>query len=245
MNKPLIGVTMGISPLPGIDQRTKIVRVSNYYAMALEAAGGIGIHLPLATPALCAGLIPRLDGLILSGGGDIPAHVFNEPLHPASNPISMERWNSECLWLASAVNRSLPVLGICLGMQVMNVAAGGSIIQDIPELLPGAILHQTEGKDGLHPVRIQKSSKLYAWAGKKEYVETTSHHHQAIKEVGAPYRPVAWTEDGIIEAIENPEKSFMIGVQWHPERNPEQPDWVLQAFVVACSQRLPGPDKRI
>ncbi len=241
MKKPLIGVTMGISSLPGIDQRTKIVRVSNYYAVALEAAGGIGIHLPLATPTLCADLLPRLDGLILSGGGDIPAHVFSEPQHPASHPISMERWDSECMWLASALKRPIPVLGICLGMQVMNVVAGGSIVQDIPELWPEAISHQTEGKDGLHPVRILESSTLYKWAGEKDHIETTSHHHQAIKEVGTPYRPVAWTEDGIIEAIENPEESFAIGVQWHPERHPEQPDWILQAFVSACKNATTRP----
>lgn len=234
--KPLIGITMGISNLPGIDQRTKMMRVSNYYAMALETAGGMGIHLPLATPALCADLMLQLDGLILSGGGDIPAHLMNEPQHPAAHPISMERWHSECRWLDAALNKPIPVLGICLGMQVMNVVAGGSILQDIPELWPDALCHQAEGKDALHPVRILESSTLYGWAGGKTSVVTNSHHHQAVKEVKAPYHPVAWTEDGIIEAIENPEASFVAGVQWHPERHPEQPDWIIQALVQACAE---------
>jgi len=226
---------MGISNLPGIDQRTKMTRVSNYYAMALEAAGGVGIHLPLATHVLCAALIPRLDGLILSGGGDIPAQALKEPLHHTSCPIQMERWESECLWLDAAMKQSIPILGICLGMQIMNVVAGGGIVQDIPELWPGAICHHAVGKDAMHSVRIQESSKVCAWAGGKTSVVTNSHHHQAIKDVKAPYRPVAWTEDGIIEAIEHPETAFMVGVQWHPERHPDQPDWILSAFVCACN----------
>jgi putative glutamine amidotransferase len=227
--KPLVGVTMAV------DVAEYRVHVLNYYAVALEKAGGTCVYLPLATPGLCAALMPRLDGLILSGGGDIPAHLLNESLHPASKPIPVERWESECLWLRTAMDHGKPVLGICLGMQIMCAAAGGSILQDIPSMLPDALPHRNPQEDALHTVRLTPGSRLAAWAGAEEKIVTSSHH-QAVRQIPAHYRATAHTPDGIVEGVERDGDDFMVGAQWHPERNPEQPDWLIRAFVDACER---------
>lgn len=227
MNKPLIGVTMAV------DVPEQRVRVMNHYAVALEAAGADCVYLPLGTPGLCASIIRRLDGLILSGGGDIPAHMLGEPLDPASKPIPRERWDSECLWLNTALEHHKPVLGICLGMQVMCVAAGGSIHQDIPRRFPNALPHRSTLEDALHPVRFTGTSRLARLARQDEAIVTSSHH-QALRSVPPIYQITASTADGIVEGIEHTQETFVVGVQWHPERNPGQPDWLLLGFTAAC-----------
>ena len=230
MNRPLIGVTMAL------DVPECRMRVMNHYATALERAGADCVYLPLATPALCASMVPRLDGLILSGGGDIPEHMLHEPLHPASKPIPRERWDSECRWLNTALAREIPVLGVCLGMQILCVAAGGTILQDIPSQRPGALAHRSDREDLLHPVHIDKGSRLAHFARTEEALVTSSHH-QAVINVPSPYGVTARTPDGIIEGIEREGNAFVVGAQWHPERNPGQPDWLLLGFTAACAAR--------
>jgi gamma-glutamyl-gamma-aminobutyrate hydrolase PuuD len=188
----------------------------------------------LASAEICEVLLGRLDGIILSGGNDIPPEALNEPAHPKVEALPTERWESERLWLSTALAMDKPLLGICLGMQIMNVAAGGKMIQDIPDQRPGSLVHGTPSRMHRHEVTLAPGTRLAEFSPATT-VEITSSHHQAIVNVPHPYRLAATCSDGVIEALEHPDRDFAIGVQWHPERDPNQPDWLLQAFVRHCA----------
>lgn len=241
--KPFIGVTSDFHEelLEGRPWNSN--RLLTSYSDALVAAGGIPVILPLASPEIVEGLLSRLDGLILSGGNDIPPDALGEPPHPKAEPMPLRRWDSECLWLDWAVRLNVPVLGICLGMQVMNVVAGGKMIQDIPDLLPNSLVHGTPNRLHRHQVEIAPSSRLAALAPALK-IEITSSHHQAVRDVPPPYQVTARSEDGVIEAIEDPRHEFHVGVQWHPERDILQPNWLLQGFVRHCATQRSGSDSR-
>jgi putative glutamine amidotransferase len=204
------------------------------YSDAIVAADGIPVVLPLAAPEVCEAMLGRLDGIILSGGDDIPAEVLGEPAHPKVKPLPIARWESERLWLTKTLEMDRPLLGICLGMQVMNVVAGGRMIQDISDQRPGSLVHGTPSRLHRHEVEFVRGTRLAELAPART-VEITSSHHQGIGDVPLPYRLAATSPDGLIEAMEHPDKDFVIGVQWHPERDPNQPDWLLQAFVRHCA----------
>ena len=231
--KPIIGVTSDLVVETNQGRPWNSNRLLISYSEAVIAAGGIPVVLPLASPEICDPMLGRLDGIILSGGNDIPAEVLGEPPHPKIEPLPIERWESERLWLTAALTMDKPVLGICLGMQVMNVVAGGKMIQDIPDQRPGSLVHGTPTRLHRHTIEISPATRLAELAPARS-VEITSSHHQAIRDVPPPYRLAATSPDGLVEAIEHPDKNFVIGVQWHPERDPNQPDWLLQAFVRHC-----------
>ncbi|GMV90822.1 MAG: gamma-glutamyl-gamma-aminobutyrate hydrolase [Candidatus Hydrogenedentota bacterium] len=240
--KPLIGVTSEF--LPGVLQGVpwNANHLLSSYCTGVIHAGGLPIILPTAEPGIVEPILDRLDGIILSGGNDdIPAHLLGEPQHPASVPLPMERWESETRWLEGAMALEKPILGICLGMQVMNVVAGGGMIQDIPDQRPGSGTHGDESRMLRHEVAIQRETRLAALAP-SERITITSSHHQAIREVPSGFRLAAVSDDGIIEAMERTDREFVIGVQWHPERDPSQPNWLLLAFIRHCSlaSSIPG-----
>lgn len=234
--KPLIGITGELEePLENGRPWGTQGLLENYHS-AVHAAGGMAVTLPLAEDGVCEPLLRRLDGLILSGGlPDIPAEILNEEQHPASNPMPIRRWHSEVHWFDTAVELGMPILGICFGMQLMHVLSGGKMIQDIPDQHEDA--HDHAGPDYMHQhdVIIEPGTKLAELAPALR-TPITSAHHQAIKGVQPPYRVAARSEDGIIEAIEDPTDPFRIGVQWHPERSVKQPDWLLAAFAAHCAQ---------
>lgn len=232
--KPLIGITSDLIVKTNQGRPWNSSQLLTSYTAAVEMAGGAAVILPLASPATCESILARLDGIILSGGNDIPSEVLGEPAHPKVNPLPLARWDSERLWLNTALAADKPVLGICLGMQIMNVVAGGKMIQDIPDQRPGSLVHGTPSRLHRHPVEIINGTHL-SELGSAGMVEITSSHHQAIVDVPPPYRLAATSPDGLIEAIEHAEKDFVIGVQWHPERDPVQPDWLLQGFVRYCA----------
>ncbi len=240
--KPIIGITSEFLPntLQGRPWNANSILAS--YCSGVANAGGLPVILPTADAPNVEQTLQRLDGLILSGGNDdIPASVLGEPQHPASVPLPMERWESECLWLKGALSVDMPLLGICLGMQVMNVVAGGGMIQDIPTACPNARLHGDESRMLRHEVQLVEETKLAGLAPGLCHTVTSSHH-QAIREVPAGFRLAASSDDGIIEAIERPDRDFVIGVQWHPEREPSPPNWLMAAFVQHCATRVaPAP----
>lgn len=194
------------------------------YMWAVERAGGV--PLPLS-PALGAESLRRLvgmiDGLVLSGGEDVHPARYGEEPHPALGSVSPERDAMETAALAGALERDLPVLAICRGLQLLNVAWGGTLFQDLPAQRPGPLEHRqrAEPERSWHTVTVAPGSRLHTVAGAAE-LPVNSFHHQGIRRLAAGLREVAWSEDGLIEGVEAEGEGWVVGVQWHPERGPAE-----------------------
>jgi putative glutamine amidotransferase len=220
MNRPLIGVSTSVT----IATYPERAYVNGAYLQAVQQAGGVPIPLPpqLAADAL-AELMKRIDGLLLTGGGDVDPARFSEAPHATTAGVSEARDRLEIDLTQWAVAERVPLLAICRGAQVLNVALGGSLYQDVPSD-PGSPLDhgQTARQDGArslpaHRVKVQDGSRLAGILGALE-VEVNSFHHQAIKRLGQGLNDVAWAPDSIIEGIELDDGArFAVGVQWHPE----------------------------
>ncbi len=220
MARPVIGITASIDHRgPAYGETYSLTRK---YAEGVLRAGGTPLIVPhnLDEEALHA-VLGRLDGVLLSGGGDIDPALFSEETHPATCGIEPDRDRVELTLVRWLVERDIPCLAICRGIQVLNVALGGTLVQDIPSQVPAAVPHsfdrQTTPRNYLaHLVKIDPSSQL-ARIMRLEVAQTNSWHHQAIKQVADRLRVTAVAPDGVIEAVEIPEQRFTIGVQWHPE----------------------------
>jgi putative glutamine amidotransferase len=219
---PLIGVTMSTTPDGPQGTTPPRAWLNNAYLRAVQQAGGVPVLLPshLDDRALDA-LWPRLDGILLTGGGDVdPSRFTSDARHPTVDLVSEARDRLEVAVTERALHDERPLLAICRGIQVLNVALGGSLYQDIASETGSAVAHsQAEPRDRpTHPVKVMgEGTRLGATLGAPE-VEVNSMHHQAIKRLGRGLREVAWAPDGIIEGVEIPEASALVlGVQWHPE----------------------------
>jgi putative glutamine amidotransferase len=212
---PLIGVTASIT----VDKQPERAYVNSAYLRAVQRAGGVPVLLP---PQLGAGardvLWNGLAGLLLTGGGDIDPARFGEPRHPSVYEVSAERDSLELDLATRAVDDGLPLFAICRGIQVLNVALGGSLYQDIPSDPGSLIAHsQTEPRHvATHPVKIEPGTRLATITG-AHTLDVNSMHHQAIKAVGRGLVTTATAPDGIVEAVESTDGRFVVGVQWHPE----------------------------
>ena len=195
-------------------------RIADAYVNAVVNAGGAPVLIPLTNDSrVLDEILSKIDGLILSGGGDIHASFFNESVHPSVESCDLERDSYELYVIRKAVEKQMPVLGICRGQQALNVALGGSLIQDIPSQLPESTIRHNQAEErhiATHDVRIDPSSKLYQWL-KQETIPVNSFHHQAVKNLAPGLETAATSEDGIIEAVESTEGKSILGVQWHPE----------------------------
>ncbi|HZS10351.1 MAG TPA: gamma-glutamyl-gamma-aminobutyrate hydrolase family protein [Blastocatellia bacterium] len=213
--RPLIGITTRLDPA----ENTYYLR--RYYAEAVAAAGGVPVYIPLiADKEYLRALSARLDGLMLSGSNsDLDPVMYGEEPQPRLGSVIPERDETDLLLLEIAEERRLPVLGICFGMQSLNVARGGSLIQDIESQVPGAFKHE-QGRPAdrpSHGLKIEADSLLAQLAG-REVTRVNSSHHQAVKDVGNNLRVIARAHDGVIEAvIDTRPDRFVLGVQWHPE----------------------------
>ncbi|MDX2044226.1 MAG: gamma-glutamyl-gamma-aminobutyrate hydrolase family protein [Acidobacteriota bacterium] len=213
-NRPLIGITERLNA-----EDTFYLR--RYYSEAVEAAGGIPIHIPLIPRRdYLAALCDRLDGLVLSGSNsDLDPALFGEEPHTKLGPVVPERDQTDLLLLELAEAFAMPVLAICFGMQSLNVARGGTLIQDIESHIANPIKHE-QGQSYARPshsVRLEADSLLAQLAG-TESVRVNSSHHQAVAKVGRNLRVIATAPDGVIEAvIDDRADRFVLGVQWHPE----------------------------
>jgi len=209
----------------GLLRPASVVRCA--YTRAVRQAGALPVLLPNLPRAVDAdALLARLDGLLLSGGGDIDPACWGEPRHPALGHVDPARDAFEIALLRAALRRDLPVLGICRGIQVMAVAAGGDLWQDIPAQLPDNIGHNQSGArhEASHAVAVAPESRLARMLGVRggaddnsSRIRVNSIHHQAVRQCGTAFVPAAWSDDGIIEALIAPDARWMVGVQWHPE----------------------------
>ncbi|HLT59076.1 MAG: gamma-glutamyl-gamma-aminobutyrate hydrolase family protein [Limnochordales bacterium] len=189
------------------------------YIRAVAAAGGVPVLIPPAwDPELLGAALERVDGLVLTGGVDVdPARYGQEP-HPQLGRVDPE-WDDLDVTVARlALARDVPVLGICRGMQVLNVAAGGTLYQDIPSQVPGALAHQQSAprEEASHGVAVQDGSRLHGVLA-AAHLAVNSFHHQAVLAVAPGFQATAHAPDGIIEGIEGVAHRFALGVQWHPE----------------------------
>jgi putative glutamine amidotransferase len=194
--------------------------LNSAYVRSVLAAGGVPVMLsPLMGPAYAARALDGVDGLVLTGGEDMDPAWYQAAAHPKANPPSRERDLFELAIFAAARERELPVLGICRGIQVLNVALGGTLWQDLPSERPGEVNHNPETARGerTHLVRLEPGSLTARALGGTE-IRVNSFHHQAIRELAPKLVATGWTEDGVIEAVEGaPGQPWLLAVQWHPE----------------------------
>ena len=240
--KPLILVSVDCQDLPSRRGPVKTVTLTANYAQAVLDAGGIPWLFPYTTnAAVLDQAVAAVDGLLLSGGDfDIDPDLFGEPPHPKLGKIVPERTATESALLERAEGRKIPVLGICGGMQLMNVSRGGTLYQDLPSQKEAVLEHQQPQAKKLpgHRITIQAESQLSKITGKTE-IGVNSTHHQAVKTPGRDLIVSAEAPDGVVEAIEDPLYSFYLGVQWHPEAMPEHHQKALyQAFIAACEGQI-------
>jgi putative glutamine amidotransferase len=227
--RPRIGITMRI------ELETNRFYLARYYSEAVEAAGGLPVHIPLIPSAdFVNGVMSSLDGLLLPGSdSDMDPLRYGRDPHPRLGSVHPEKDETDLLTLAAAEEQAMPVLAICFGLQSLNVSRGGTLIQDIESQHPAAIKHQQGAPRDRHShrVRLLEGSRLHQLA-QAENAPVNSHHHQAIETVGRELVATAWASDGIIEAVEDPRGDrFVVGVQWHPELGWEKDDLSRALFV--------------
>ncbi len=215
----LIGVTSETKVVPRAGRDAPASIIAMYYLEAIRRAGGTPVVVPPGPPDFIYGLASRLDGLVLSGGGDVdPSRYDRDPIDQVYG-VDEARDTTELALVDAALSLSLPTLAICRGMQVVNVAMGGTLIQDIATERPDSLVHWApDTQFDLHqPVTVDSSTELASVLGSSE-VKVNSIHHQAVDALGDGLAAVAWAEDGIIEGMSYEGDWPLLAVQWHPER---------------------------
>lgn len=235
---PVIGLSSYLEPARWGAWEAPAAVLSARYLDQLRQAGGVPVLLP-PVPGIAAA-VGRLDALILTGGGDVDPARYGEPRHPRTARVSAQRDEAELGLLAAALAAGIPVLGICRGLQVLNVACGGTLRQHLP---PEAGHITAPGTFGSHPVRLAPGSRLARILGSPEpALAVPTSHHQAIERLGDGLVASAWAADGVIEAVEaTPGRyPFLLAVQWHPEAGDDAR--LMAAFVAAA--RVPAAQRR-
>jgi gamma-glutamyl-gamma-aminobutyrate hydrolase PuuD len=216
MSHPLIGLNCDV-----IVRETgeEALRLNWAYAEGVLRAGGLPAPLaPVEGEERIAEQLRGLDALVLTGGDDYDPALYGQERHAATRLVHPRRGRYDVALARAAVRRGLPLLGICGGAQLLNIALGGSLVQDVPSLRPGPIRHApSPGGQVFHGVRVEAGSRLAGIVG-AGMLETNSSHHQALDRVAGGLRAVAWSEDGLIEAAEGTGEGFHLAIQWHPER---------------------------
>lgn len=234
MTKPIIGIGSDILATPG--KRDRVFAYTSYIE-SLRRAGAVPVLIP-PQPENAADLVESLDGIVLAGGGDCDPAVYGEEPHPSVEPMDPRRQDNDLTLARIARDRGIPTLGICLGVQIMNIVAGGRIIQDIDSQAGTSIVHASVPEDrARHDVRVEDGTRLAAILGARTF-NVNSSHHQAIRSAGQGLRVTAQAPDGIIEGLEDPAHPFYVGVQWHPEDMPgeESAATIFRAFVEAARE---------
>ena len=240
MRKPLIAIQAQKLP----DE--KFYRMPVKYTAAIFAHGGIPLILPLiAADDYLDQIWPVLDGLVLSGcHSDLNPERYGEAPHPSLGPVSEERDRFDWLLLRRAHQDQIPLLGICRGFQSLNVFRGGNLMQDVASELATAIDHDVDdpARTYAHGVRLAPDTILNP-TKREVHVQVNSEHHQAVRVPGGDLKPIAWSEDGLIEAVQGEDPGhYVVGLQWHPERThdlDELSQSIFRNFIQAVLERRP------
>jgi len=194
------------------------VALATLYPEAIERAGGIPVIVPLLRPEAIEALLERVDGVCLPGGPDLQPSTYGEEPHPRLGPTEPRVDAVELALVRAADRRNLPILGICRGMQALNVARGGTLHQHLPDLVGTSLNHRQaeHGSVTTHAVETAPRSRVRRALGGPK-LSVNSFHHQAVRTLGHELTATAWAEDGTIEAVEGPGSRLVLGVQWHAE----------------------------
>jgi len=215
MSLPRIGLNCDVSV---DDAGATAVRLGGRYVEAVVRGGGLPVILPPVPAGLVGQALAGVDGLVLVGGRDYDPALYGRPAHPATRLLSGPRMAFDVALARAALAARVPTLGICGGAQLLNVALGAPLVQDIASELPQALRHTREGHDEtFHPVEVADGTRLAAIVGAGE-LEVNSSHHQAIDRPAEGLRVAARAPDGVVEAAEGTGQAFLLAVQWHPER---------------------------
>jgi putative glutamine amidotransferase len=235
INKPIIGlspnyISYAISESLGAQK----LFINEDYIHAITQAGGVPLILPIAIDsATVIAYVTLIDGLLLSGGDDITPLLYGEEPSPKLMTTRPERDQFEIALIKETLKQKKPILGICRGLQILNVALGGTLYQDIPSEVPEKLVqHRQQSKEHVatHSVDLSAGSKMKAIM-KSDTLITNSFHHQSIKNLAPGLEVVAKARDGIIEGIEMPDAKFVLAVQWHPECMVKSDSQMLKLFI--------------
>jgi putative glutamine amidotransferase len=234
--KPVIGLTMRL------ELETDRFYLGRDYSEALEALGAIPYHISLIpNQTYISEIVKNLDGILLPGSDtDVDPLLFGEEPRPNLKKIIPEKENTDLMILAEAEKLNKPVLGICFGMQVLNVSRGGTLIQDIESEIENCVKHE-QGRPlarNSHSIEFEAESLIARLITNENEVKVNSHHHQAIGKLGAHLKTTARAKDGVVECIEDTRADrFVLGVQWHPElswRTDTLSKNIFESFIKAC-----------
>jgi gamma-glutamyl-gamma-aminobutyrate hydrolase PuuD len=213
--KPVIGITTYVEDAKWGHWHLEAALIPYDYVRGLERAGARVLLVPPDVDGV-EETLDALDGLLLSGGNDLDPESYGADQHPETNGTRPERDRGELALLQAALERDMPVLAVCRGLQVLNVARGGDLVQHLPEQVGHEEHRSVKGVFSDHGVKVDDASRLGSVIG-TQVPAVKSHHHQGLGRVGSGLRETAWADDGTVEAVEDPEKRFAVGVLWHPE----------------------------
>jgi len=212
--RPVIGITTYVTQAQWGNWDVEAALVPAAYVQAVERAGGRPVLIPPSQDGI-AETLDAVDGLLFSGGSDLDPDLYEQEPHNETVGVVRERDRAELALLEAALARDMPVLAVCRGSQVLNVARGGDLVQHLPDVVGDEKHKHTPGTFADHDVTLEDGTRLAALLGERAPVK--SHHHQGFGRVGEGLRVAAYAEDGTIEAVEDPSHRFALGVLWHPE----------------------------
>lgn len=230
MKRPIIGMTTALIRAKWSVWDAEVTLIDSRYINAVDRVGGLPVLLP-PNGGSAADVVACLDGMLFIGGADVNPEFYGAKPHPLSKPVPkrLDEWNLQLMKAAIAAN--VPFLGICRGLQLLNVLQGGTLHQHLPDVLGHDKHALAPGVKGKHIVRIAKGSVLEPIMGLNPSV--TSYHHQAADKIGHDLEPIAWSEEGIVEGLRLTTHPWAIGVQWHAEED-DYP--LLEKFMEISSQ---------
>ncbi len=240
MARPLVGITTYVTRAAFGAWDLDAALVPYDYVVAVERAGGRALLVPPAMDGI-EETLAALDGLIFSGGSDLDPALYGQEAHPETDGIVAERDSAELTLLQAALTHDLPVLAICRGSQVLNIALGGDLDQHLPDTVGDGTHKQVPGTFAEHPVDVVADERLSPVLG--ERVSVKSHHHQGFGRLGEGLHVAAVADDGTVEAIWNPASRFAVGVLWHPEAGEDGrlfDELVAQAAAYRSERSKPG-----
>jgi putative glutamine amidotransferase len=224
--RPLIGITSYAEEIRWGAWTEEAALVPFSYVRAVEHAGGRALVVPPSQDGI-EETLDVLDGVIFSGGGDLDPALYGAEPHAETDPPGVERDRAELRLIQAALARDMPVLAVCRGSQLLNVAHGGDLVQHLPDMVGHDRHKHVPGAFSDHDVTVAPDSRLGELLG--EHAPVKSHHHQGYGRIGDGLRAVAWAEDGLVEGLEDSGKRFALGVLWHPEEGEDAA--LFQALV--------------